>query len=275
MFEWNPSPIAFRLPFIHYPIAWYGVFFAIGFWLATLLFTRLASKVLGCRLKARKLCDSLMVSVILGVVFGSRFFHLIFYESPSKYLTDPSTIFRFWEGGLASHGGIFAVILALFLFARRSNISFYLLLDLIISPGLLLGFFIRIGNFINQEVLGTPTDLPWGVLFLNPFGQHLIVPRHPTQLYESIAYLFMAIIGVLLFKIRKEISLAGILLLLLGIFRFGIEFIKEEQSVFSDKLPLLMGQLLSIPLILLGLFLIIREYHQKKDAEGPMEATDH
>ncbi|HEY5236290.1 MAG TPA: prolipoprotein diacylglyceryl transferase, partial [Rhabdochlamydiaceae bacterium] len=178
-------------------------------------------------------------------------------------LRDPLSIFRVWEGGLASHGGVLGILVALALFQKRHRFCSWLhLLDLLVLPSAVVAVFIRVGNFINQEILGKPTNVPWAVIFGHPADGSPAVPRHPVQLYEAVYYL--AVFGVLWFLRKrwnswKEGSLAGLFLVLIFSFRFLVEFFKVEQSWWLYGSPVTMGQLLSVPFIILGLYLISRK----------------
>lgn len=261
---WDPKPEIFRLPFFHWPVLWYGVLFALGFAIGFPLFVSLLTRVLGKehKKKAIQITDRLTLYIILGTIIGARVGHFLFYEKPSIYLKDPLAIFRIWEGGLASHGGAIGIMVALALFAWRirsiaPELTWIRLLDLISIPAALAGFFIRIGNFMNQEILGVPTDLPWGVVFGHPADGSLPIARHPVQIYEAFFYLA---VFFLLWKassslLKKSGKLIGLFLILVFGFRFFIEYWKLEQSHLMGISHLTMGQMLSIPLVIVGIYL--------------------
>ena len=180
---------------------------------------------------------------------------MLFYQ-PRYYLQQPLEIFALWDGGMAFHGGLLGVIVGLLCFARKTDRPLLAVADFaapLVPPGL---FFGRIGNFINQELWGRPTDLPWGVWF------HTMpdAPRHPSQLYEA------GLEGLLLFGLlwwyaarpRRPGQVCGMFLLLYGLFRFAVEFVREPDAhlgaVAWDWLT--MGQLLSLPMALAGLYLL-------------------
>lgn len=214
--------------------------------------------------KAAQLSDRLFFYMIISTIIGARLGHVFFYENWKNYLAHPLRILKTWEGGLASHGAAFAILIALALFAFsmrhfQPKITWLKLLDLIAPPVAFCGAMIRIGNFINQEILGTPSTLPWAVVFGHPADGSFSIPRHPVQLYEAFFYLLVFLL--LFFLQKKEYFLLrsgksiGLFLILIFGFRFFIEFIKEKQSLLiSSASPLLMGQYLSIPFVLLGLF---------------------
>ena len=198
--------------------------------------------------------------LLVGIIIGARLAHCFFYEF-SHYIRHPWEIlpitfdphFQFTGlAGLASHGGVVGALLGILWFSHKHRVDFLMLLDLLIVPGALLGFFIRIGNLFNSEIIGIPTDLAWGFIFLH----RDVIPRHPVQLYEALGYL---IIFILLLKIRNmewnQGQFFGLGLLLIFVLRFLLEFVKVRQT--SHLLTWLsMGQWLSIPFILIGIYLV-------------------
>lgn len=261
---WDPKPEMFRLPFFDWPILWYGVLFALGFALGFPVFVGILTRFLGKdhRLKAVQITDRLTLYMILGTVIGARLGHFFFYEHPAHYLRNPLEIFRIWEGGLASHGAAVGIVVALIIFEFRiretlPQLNWVRLLDFVSIPAALGGGCIRIGNFINQEVLGTPTDLPWAVIFGHPADRSLAVPRHPVQIYESLFY-FAVFFLLWRFSFKPSFlaargKLIGLFLILVFGFRFFIEFLKTEQSHLISGTILTMGQILSIPIVIGGL----------------------
>lgn len=251
MIHWDVSPEILRLgPFV---LRWYGVCFALAF----LVGYGIMQRVFRNEQKPDRDLDTLLLYLLAGTVIGARLGHCLFYE-PAYYLRHPLEILMFWRGGLASHGGAIGIFLALYLYSRRRPDQPYLwLLDRVAVPTALGGSFIRLGNLFNSEILGTPADVPWAFVFTRIDD----LPRHPAQLYESVAYLL--IFGVLLAVYRKRGSqtpqglLLGLLLVLVFGARFVIEFVKVRQAAFGEALPLSVGQLLSIPVILLGVFLLV------------------
>jgi len=224
---------------------------------------------LGSKKKASQVAEQFLLVAGIGAVVGARLVDVFFYQSPHVWLNSPMEIFYVWEGGLSSHGAAAGVLVGLLLLTKHlrrkklADFTFLTALDLTVIPAALAGSFIRIGNFINQEILGKPTDLPWGVIFLHPADGGAIVARHPVQLYESAAYLALFLLQLWLFKKKHfyEVpgKLSGWFLILCFGGRFFIEFFKEEQSaLISSGIPFSMGQLLSIPLMLWGLYLLFR-----------------
>ncbi len=273
---WDPARemFTFSLPFLNRPILWYGFFFAFGFFLGYWVLLFLLRDLIEDKTKLRKVADRIVLYVVLGTVVGARLGDLLFYQTPSSYLQDPTQIIRVWMGGLASHGGAIGILLALYILSRRKKkelptFRWLTLTDLVVIPTALAGCLIRIGNFFNQEILGTPTTLPWAIVFGHPADGSAPIPRHPVQLYESLYYL---LVFVLLFSLwratsswKKPGKITGLFLLLIFGFRFLIEFLKEEQSLLlPDSFLLTMGQLLSLPFILLGAYLLLK----RMKAEG-------
>lgn len=271
---WDPDRNFFVIPYLNHPITWYGLFFAFGFLVAYFLFRKILIRFLSeptaymeeIELKATQLTDRLSLLVILGTVIGARLGHVFFYSWP-YYKQEPLAIFKIWEGGLASHGGAIGVIIAFAIFIgwnRREHkkLTFLAILDMAVIPTAFVAGCIRIGNFINQEITGIPTDLPWGVKFLHPIDGIAGIPVHPVQLYESASY--FVIFGILYAMWRrweKKVGyglFSGLFLILVFGSRFLIEYLKMPQNEWLDTIfPLSMGQILSIPFILFGIVLLI------------------
>ena len=219
--------------------------------------------ILTFKKKADLITDKLLVYMMIATVIGARLGHVFLYEDQVFYLKHPLEILKVWQGGLASHGAAFAIIIAMVLFSRHltkysPKISFIKLMDFIAVPIALAGFFIRIGNFFNQEILGKPTSFFTAIIFSNPQDSFGVVPRHPVQLYEAVFYLFVFVFLFLLsyknWFLKKEGFSIGLFLILVFSFRFFIEFLKVKQSyILSDNSILLMGQYLSIPFVLIGI----------------------
>ena len=248
---WDISPIIFDLGILQ--IRWYGLFFALAFYLGYLILEKQVFKREGLPIG---LLDQLATFVVIGTVIGARLGHVFFYE-PASYLKDPISILKIWEGGLASHGAAIGILLALWLFVRKSGKSYLWTLDRVVIVVALGGFFIRMGNIMNSEIYGHFTSLPWGFIFLRDGETE---PRHPTQIYEALTYLLL-FFGLLLYyrknyKIMKEGTIFGVFMIILFGVRFLIEFVKEPQVTFEQTMALNMGQLLSIPFILAGVLLL-------------------
>jgi prolipoprotein diacylglyceryl transferase len=258
--RWDPSPelLPFNIPFLGRPILWYGFLFALGFCLAYVIILTILKKDLGEK-KAKFLAEKLSLYVIVGTIIGAKLGDFFFYQD----WRDPLSFFKIWERGLASHGGVAGILVALFIFLKKHRktlptLSWRKLLDWLSVPAGLVGACIRVGNFINQEILGQVTDVPWAVVFGHPIDGSLPCPRHPVQLYEAAFYLFIFGVCFCLYRKKKwrEGRLAGFFLTTVFSFRFLIEFLKEEQSSWMPAHAFIdMGQLLSVPLILFGLYL--------------------
>lgn len=206
--------------------------------------------------------DRLLWFIIAGCIIGSRLGHVFFYDF-QYYAQHPLEIFNLRAGGLASHGGAAGVLLALFAYAkvyknRFLEISFLRLLDIVVVPTALVAFFIRIGNFLNQEILGNPTDMPWGIVFGHPVEGGGLIARHPVQLYEALFYLLTWVLLLFLANRLKVGRLSGLFFLMVFGSRFLLEFFKEPQSMVFNESSLLAGQLLSLPFIALSLYLLFR-----------------
>ena len=180
---WNPDPEIFRIG--NFAVRWYGLLFASSFFFGYLIMQKFFNKE-GVPIK---LLDELTTYMIIGTVVGARLGHVFFYE-PSWYLAHPIKILEVWEGGLASHGAAVGIILALLVFSKVRHKPFLWVMDRIVIVVALSGFFIRMGNLMNSEIFGHPTDLPWGFLFVRSSDPtEGLVPRHPTQIYEGLSYL--------------------------------------------------------------------------------------
>ena len=262
---WDPprTLVPWNIPILGRPILWYGFLFALGFFLAYLVLLSLLrhDKDKEVKTNAKKIADSITLYSIVGAVVGARLFDVIFYENWGAILRDPLSVFRVWEGGLASHGGVLGILVAFVIFQRRYRyFSGLHLLDMAVVPAGLASCFIRLGNFVNQEILGKPTGVPWAVVFGHPADGSFPVPRHPVQLYEAAFYLgLFVLLWLLRNRWRREGRACGLFMVLLFGFRFLIEFFKEEQSWWLTQSPVTMGQLLSIPFIVFGCYLIFRK----------------
>lgn len=251
MFFWNADPIAVSIGPLS--IHWYGLFFAAAFIAGLQIMSRMF--VLEGRDKSD--LDSLLGFVVVGILVGARLGHCLLYD-PAYYLSNPLDILKIWEGGLASHGGVIGILLAVWAFARTRTYPFWWLLDRIAAPAALGGAFIRIGNFMNSEIVGVPTIVPWAVIFERVDD----LPRHPVQLYEAAAYLM--IFAVLYSAWRapgvrsRQGLLAGNFLVLVFAARLVLEFFKTPQAAYEAGFFLTVGQWLSIPCILAGLWLVAR-----------------
>jgi phosphatidylglycerol:prolipoprotein diacylglycerol transferase len=240
------------LPIGPLAIRWYGLLFATGF----IIGYRIIFNIYRKENKPTQDLDPLLMYLVIGTVVGARLGHVLFYD-PGYYFSHPLEIIKIWKGGLASHGGALGVLLATYLYSRKHPTQPYLwLLDRLAIPTALASAFIRLGNFFNSEILGTPTTVPWAIVFERVDN----VPRHPVQLYESISYLIIFIILMTLYKKRAENlrpgMLLGLLLILVFGVRFMLEFIKMHQAAYATEF-LSVGQWLSIPMVIAGVVLVV------------------
>jgi len=216
--------------------------------------------------------NDLIWFMILGTIIGARLGHCLFYN-PEYYLSNPFEILKIWKGGLASHGAAVGILIAIYFYSKKKkDQSFLWVMDRIVIGVALAAFFIRMGNLFNSEIVGIPTNLPWGFVFLNASGlteAERIIPRHPTQIYEALVYLITFFI--LFFSYKKTKGkfnngyLFGIFLICIFGFRIFVEFLKENQETFEDGMFLNMGQLLSIPLVIYGVYLLIKSKYYNSD----------
>ncbi|MFU8860246.1 MAG: prolipoprotein diacylglyceryl transferase [Cyclonatronaceae bacterium] len=231
---------------------WYGVLFASGFLLGYLY----GSKLFRDAGKPQAYADSLLTYMLIGTVLGARLGHVIFYD-PDYYLRNLHEVLAFWQGGLASHGAGVGMLIAIWLYMKkRTDLTFTWLGDRVAMPVAIGGFFIRVGNFFNSEILGVPTDVPWAVVF----ARVDLLPRHPSMLYEAFwCIILLSILWGVYRYYRKnppEGLLLGLIMIILFSGRILIEFTKVEQAAFMDGTFFTMGQLLSVPFILYGIWLI-------------------
>ncbi len=235
-----------------------------------------------------KYLDKLLMFVVPATIIGARLGHLFFYENPwditdkygnileEGYLSHPFNIVKVWEGGLASHGAAIMILIVLYFYSKKVvKRPILWVLDRVVVAIAIAACFIRLGNLVNHEIIGTPTDLPWGFKFLYTEQKYEIggeqVYRHPAQLYEAICYLIsFFILYRMYWKTKAKYTagkIFGAFMILIWAVRFVIEFVKEGQSEFDEKAQLLnTGQLLSIPFILIGVYLLIRKVKPEEAA---------
>jgi len=247
---WSAQPEIFQIG--SFAIRWYGVLFALGFAISYFILVNFFKK----EKIPVKLLDELTTYMVVATVIGARLGHCLFYE-PGYYLNRPIEILKIWEGGLASHGAALAILLAVYLFSRKNKLSYWWAMDRVALVTALAGFFIRMGNLMNSEIFGKPTTLAWGFIYENAsYPDQRLQPRHPTQIYEALAYLLIFFILLWTYKRNngkpREGSLISLFLILIFAARFFIEFVKEPQVGFESGLALNLGQILSIPFILAG-----------------------
>lgn len=248
------DPVAFSIG--PYQARWYGIAYVLGFLFAGLVMYRTTK-----RWKLNLSGDSAMIivlSVALGVIIGARLFYVLFYNLP-YYIENPSHIFMFTEGGMSFHGGLVGGIIGGAIACRALKISFATMLDAGVIGAPIGLFFGRIANFINGELWGKPTDLPWGVVFESGGN----VARHPSQLYEAI--LEGLVIFIVLYALSRKVpprprgTFIGTFLTMYGVFRFLIEFVRVPDAQLGYLFGgwVTMGQLLSIPIFIAGVVILV------------------
>lgn len=256
--NWNMNPEIFHIG--GFSLRWYSILFISGFILGWFIFKWFFKRE-GLPLS---LLDPLLYTLLIGTIVGARLGHCIFYQ-PEYYFGSWQgfwEIFMPWKGGLASHGGTIALFIAMWWFARhygrKYDFDFLWILDHLCIAVCFAACFIRLGNLCNSEIYGDVTTLPWGFIFERN-GETL--PKHPTQLYEALSYLILGIVLMAVYRYRPQImkrgTVIGIFFIVLFGMRFLIEFIKEPQVGFEENMVLNMGQLLSIPFILLGVVFLV------------------
>ena len=265
--HWHVDPAILHIG--GFELRWYSILFVSGFILGWFIF-----KWFFQREKIdTKLLDPLLYTLLICTIVGARLGHCLFYQ-PDYYLGSWAgflEIFMPWKGGLASHGGTIALFLGIWWFAhhygKKHGFDFVWLLDHLAIAVAFAGAFIRFGNLFNSEIYGNVTDLPWGFIFENRGETE---PKHPTQLYEGFTYLLLGFVLIWLYKKRLDKmyrgEFIGIFLLVCFGSRFLIEFIKEPQVEFEKTMALNMGQLLSIPFIIIGIFFLFWAFKKKLPA---------
>lgn len=252
----NINPIALHL-FGPVNIYWYGIMYLIGF-LSAWGLAHYRIRHYESPLTSQQIPD-LIFYLAMGTIIGGRLGYVFFYV-PANFIEHPLSLFKLWEGGMSFHGGLLGTLLSMYLFSRKVHQPFSKITDFVaplVPIGLAAG---RIGNFINGELIGRVTDVPWAMIFPKSDNE----PRHPSQLYE------FALEGVLLFfvvwiyaaKPRPNMAVSGVFLIGYGIFRIIAECFRAPDMDFIAFNWLTMGQLLSIPMVIFGIFLVLNAYHQ-------------
>lgn len=267
---WNPDVVAFSLGFLE--IRWYSIFWCIGLLAVYMLMHRLFRQ----QGLTEEQFEPMFIYCFIGILAGARLGHCLFYE-PGFFLSHPIEMFlpirRLQDGewhftgyeGLASHGGTIGLTIALWLYHRKVGIKLLHILDNVAIVTPICACAIRIGNLMNSEIIGRPTDIPWAFVFTHVDSQ----PRHPGQLYEAICYAVFFIIGWILYR-RSNIKVGsgfyfGLCIFLIFTSRIFIEFTKENQADFESSMIFNMGQLLSIPFVLAGVYFIWRGVSSKNN----------
>lgn len=256
---WDVSPEIFRIGV--FALRWYSLLFALGFLIGLQILTWMYNR----ENKPLKDLDRLFIDVLAGTIIGARLGHCLFYD-PAYYLSHPLEILMIWRGGLASHGGAIGILTAMYIYSRgRKDQPYLWVLDRIVVPIALAGMLIRIGNLFNSEIIGKATTVPWAFIFARVDQ----VPRHPAQLYEALIYGLIFIYLLRLYKRKSpEIPhgyLLGNFLVLIFGSRFFVEFVKVRQEAYGESFPLTTGQWLSIPMVIVGLYLFWRLRARKEE----------
>ena len=266
--DWLFDPIAFHIWIL--PIRWYALAYLAGFILGWRYALRLART--GLAKPTADDMDEFLTWAVLGTILGGRAGYVLFYR-PDYFADDPLQVLKIWEGGMSFHGGLLGVVVAAMLFARRREIAFFAIADIVCTVAPIGLFFGRIANFVNSELYGQITDVRWGIVFPNGGPE----PRHPSQLYEA----FLE--GIVLFAIlaflarRPDIrgrpgTLSGIFLAGYGLARFAVEFVRQPDAQFLDGsmdgsvfLGMTMGQVLSVPMVLLGIGIAVLARRRERE----------
>ena len=260
MFINNFDPVAIQIFSIE--IRWYSLAYIIGILLGWILSKRFFIS----NVELKEKFDDFLTFVILGIIIGGRLGYVILYN-PNYYLDNLIDIFKIWEGGMSFHGGLIGVVLASIYFAKKNNQNFFIYLDVISIVAPIGIFFGRIANFINSELYGAETNLPWAVQFIKIDNLY----RHPTQLYEALfegLILFLILIYLRNKGLMKKTGLmSGIFLICYSIFRFMIEFLRvPDEQIGYLIFNLTMGQIISCIFFLIGIYLTIVRYENKKES---------
>lgn len=264
--HWNPDPVIFSIG--GFPLRWYSFFWFVGLVISMYVLNGAFKRVNS----EKGAFDKLFIYSFIGIFVGARLGHCLFYE-PDYFLAHPLEMilpFKINNGvwtftgyaGLASHGGTIGIIVALILFCRKTGMHYLDVMDLVALVAPIASGFIRIANLMNSEIIGNVTTVPWAFVFESVD----MMPRHPAQLYEAIAYFVMALLILYLYKYQnKHLGrgfLFGLCIAMIFTFRFFIEFIKEDQVAFENGMLLNMGQLLSIPFIIIGCWFAVKGWRK-------------
>ncbi len=267
---WDVNPSVF--PSLDIP-RWYGLFWVAGILLSYQVMLYIYKKE-GLTVKD---LDKLTLYVVVGTLLGARLGHILFYDL-DYYWQHPIEVlpirlepeFQFVGlTGLASHGAGLGIFIAMAIYCKVYQVNFLWIADRLAIGTALIGSFIRMGNLMNSEMVGTPTDVPWAFIFVQVDD----LPRHPAQLYEAVFCLILFVILFLLWKRRSQLGtgfIFGVFMILLFTQRFFNEMVKVNQVLFEDSLPINMGQILSIPFVIVGVVLVIYSYHEKNKRQYPV-----
>lgn len=254
--QWDVEPALFTI--FGREIRFYGILFAMAF----LIGIKLTEKIFQHEKIDLKILDKLFVHILIGTVVGARLGHCFFYD-PAYYLANPIDIIKIWEGGLASHGGAIGIFIGLWLFNKRVyNKGLFWVLDRATLAIAISCFFIRMGNLFNHEIVGHTTEVAWAFMF--KYASEGPEPRHPVQLYEALSYLTiftMVYAGYWKWGWQQFSGrMFGFLLTAIFSARFVLEYFKEKQTDLTSAMELNMGHFLSVPFIVIGLFLLFKSF---------------
>lgn len=281
---WQVDPTIFTL--FGREIRWYGLLWVIGLIVAVYIVQRIFKN----EKLPEKWFDSLFGYMMLGIILGARLGHCLFYE-PQYYLANPLEIVKIWEGGLASHGGVIGIIIAVWLYSRRvTRKSMLWTFDRVMVPTGFTAAMIRFGNLMNHEIYGGPTNLPWGFRFIDNVGLWMrgaepiyTEPSHPTQIYEALFYLVVFAITMHMYwktnARERQGLILGVGIALIFITRFFIEFVKnvqvDSEEAMRENTGLILGQWLSIPFIVWGIWLIWQALRRKPEPVTQKKSLDY
>lgn len=276
---WTVDPDLFSIGPL--TVRWYGLMWALGF----LLGYWIESKIYLREKMTQDQMDKLFIYMLVGTVIGARLGHCFFYN-PSYYLSNLGEILCVWKGGLSSHGGACGILVALWIFAKRVALKdFIWVMDRIVIAVALCGACIRFGNLMNHEIYGHATDVPWAFEFIKNIhhwqaGAEPVfsAPSHPTQIYEMLYCLItFAIVMFLYWRTNArhyQGFIFGVFLICVFLSRFCLEFLKNSQETFEDDMVLNMGQLLSLPLIIWGGWLLYKSFSEMRSKGGLVRTNE-
>ena len=258
MFINNFDPVAFQI--MSFEIRWYSLAYITGIIIGWLL----CKKVLIQKSDINEKFDDYITYLVIGMIIGGRLGYIIFYNF-SYYINNFFDIFKVWEGGMSFHGGLIGIIIASILFTKKHNQDSFLYMDLVSLVAPIGIFFGRLANFINSELYGTPTDIPWAVTFIQVDN----LSRHPSQLYEAILEGIILFIILMYFKnkdyLKKPGLISGLFLIFYSIFRFFIEFVRvPDEQVGHLIFELSMGQIISLIFFVIGIILFYLKNENKQ-----------
>ena len=258
MFINNFDPVAFQI--MSFEIRWYSLAYIAGIIIGWLL----CKKIFIRKSDINEKFDDYITYLVIGMIIGGRLGYIIFYNF-SYYINNFFDIFKVWEGGMSFHGGLIGIIVASILFSKKNNQDSFLYMDLVSLVAPIGIFFGRLANFINSELYGTPTDIPWAVTFIQVDN----LSRHPSQLYEAILEGIILFIILMYFKnkdyLKKPGLISGLFLIFYSIFRFFIEFVRVPDEQLGYLIfELSMGQIISLIFFVIGIILFYLKNENKQ-----------